>query len=101
MVITSPFMLELCEYIAQHMRAKGVWPDCTGADIANAAEDNDQVTSWYYDALAYFKEKNWYYSLDEVKDPEEFMTVNIRTKGRVDTYWYLGGVWKHAGSMDY
>ena len=100
-MITSPYLLELCEYIARHMRAKEVWPDCTGADIAKAADNEDQVISWYYDALVYFKEDRWYASLDEVEDPRENMTVNIRTKGRVDIYWFLNGEWKHAGSMDY
>ena len=100
-MITSPYLLELCEYIARHMRAKGVWPSCTGADIAKAADNEDQVISWYYDALVYFKEDRWYASLDDVEDPQENMTVNIRTKGRVDIYWFLNGEWKHAGSMDY
>ncbi|WP_214607609.1 hypothetical protein, partial [Mycobacterium tuberculosis] len=69
----SPFVMEMCEVIARHMRATGTWPSCTADDIHKSADRYEQIPGWYWDALAYLKEKNYYYNLEEVTDPKEGM----------------------------
>lgn len=93
----SSFIMEMCEVIARHMRATGTWPNCSGEDIHESADRYEQIPGWYYDALAYLKEKNYYYSLDEVGDPKEGMCVSIRLKGETESYQYHKDKWVFLG----
>jgi hypothetical protein len=79
------------------MRAKGYWPDCTAEDIAKSADTIDEVASWMYDALAYLGEDKYYYSLDDVKDPQEGQHVYIRGDKIVNHYLFENGKWVDAG----
>lgn len=54
---------------------------------------------WYhFFAYAYYKEKNYYESWDEVPDPVEGMTVNIISLEVLDRFQYRKGVWHDLGS---
>ncbi len=65
------------------------------------AAPNHQQWGWWMDALAYFKLKHKYFSLDDV--PEELQvygqTVDIRTPGKLTTYTWYGNKWVSAGSI--
>lgn len=96
----TKYILWMCEFSARHMRALGRKPDCTAEDIADKAESIDQAASWMYNALAYFKERGFYHSFDEVDDPQEGQHIYIRRKGSVDGYIYRSGEWVDVGGFD-
>ncbi|WDI05023.1 hypothetical protein PUW25_25995 (plasmid) [Paenibacillus urinalis] len=99
MVPKSPFILEMCQDIARHMRAKGVWPDCSAEDIHKSADVYEQIPSWWYDALAYFNERDYYYTLDDVQSPQEGQYVSVRKPGYIDGYQYRNGKWVETGGF--
>ncbi|MCM3130924.1 hypothetical protein [Paenibacillus sp. MER 78] len=93
----SPFILEMCEVIAESMRKKGTWPNCTAEDIHASADRYEQIPSWYWDALADLKRNNYYRSLDEVVNPTEEMYVLIRLEKSKESYVYRKGNWVNVG----
>lgn len=95
----SPFILEMCEVIAESMRKKGSWPNCTAEDIHASADRYEQIPSWYWDALAYLKRSRYYYSLDEVDNPNEGMYVSIRLDKETVCYQYRNGEWVCTGEF--
>lgn len=91
----SSHTLEMIELVQRYAKEK------YNKDLTQEAimRNNKAMLSTYFDALAHFRMKNHYYSLDEV-EPAEGKQVYIRIKGKSRTcYEYVNGEWIEKSEM--
>lgn len=63
-------------------------------------EPMHKIWGWYQDALAFYKMKRTYFSLDDVPDRfKDGHKVEIRTEGKLTSYIWRDGEWKDVGSV--
>ncbi|MFW5433685.1 hypothetical protein [Paenibacillus apiarius] len=98
-MLVNKFNLDLAEVVARHMRVIGTWPDCTAGDILDSADCMGQLMTWRFDALAYFKEGDFYDSLVDIAEPVNGQHANIRRPGIVQRYQYSGDKWIDIGDL--
>lgn len=64
-------------------------------------EKNHKIWGWYMDALAFYKMKHKYFSLDDIPEwhCKEGNYVDIREPGKLTQYTYHNGEWQKIGSI--
>lgn len=58
-----------------------------------------KLCAMYFDALAHFNLQRHYFNLDDVLDPEEGITVWIRSEGKREQFKRVGKEWKFVQDL--